>query len=461
MPRLWEKGVRVDPIVHAFCTGEDPQLDGRLVEAEVYGSIAHAAGLARIGVLTKAEYGRLHGALVSLLGRWRSGSFAVRPADEDVHTAVENHLTERLGPVGKKIHAGRSRNDQVQVDLRLFGREALLRIEELLLRAAGSLATVAARFEDCPVPGYTHTRRGMPSSIGLWAGAYAEGFLDDRRLLLAALDLVDQCPLGSAAGYGVPLPLDREYVARLLGFPKVQANTLAVQNSRGKLESAALQACAMILLDAGRLAGDLILFSTEEFGFVRLPEELCTGSSIMPNKKNPDALELIRGSGAEVAAQAAATWQMTAKLPAGYQRDLQLTKGPFLRGLERTASCLLVLDLCLRRLEVDRDRCLAACSSEIFAADRALDWVRTGVPFRTAYRRVADELRHAPESGARPATRAEALANLRSKRHTGGPGNLGLARLGRELRAAERDRVRRARRADLRALLQARTPPRG
>ncbi|MBI5366597.1 MAG: argininosuccinate lyase [Planctomycetes bacterium] len=460
MAKLWDKGVRVDPVVQAFCTGEDPELDGRLTESEVYGSIAHAAGLARIGVLTGREYGRLHGALVGLLAAHRRGSFKVSAVDEDIHTAVENWLTERLGPAGKKIHAGRSRNDQVQVDLRLYGRKELLRLEELALALAAALVAFARRHADVPMPGYTHTRRGMPSSVGLWAGAWAENLLDDLVLLRAAGELLDQSPLGSAAGYGVPLPLDREYVARLLRFRKVQANTLAVQNSRGKFEAVALAACATVLLDGGRLAGDLILFSTEEFGFFELPEELCTGSSIMPNKKNPDALELVRASGAEVAAQAAAAAGIAAKLPAGYQRDLQLTKGPFLRGLDRTGRCLTVLALCVGRLGVRRERCLAACTGEIYAADRALELVRAGVPFRTAYRQVADEIRHAPEAARAPVSAGAARANLAGKRHTGAPGNLGLARLSREIAAAERARARRARAAEPAHLLAARRPPR-
>lgn len=415
---LWDKGEPVDAAIARFCTGNDPQLDAALIPYDVVGSIAHVRMLGRIGILRSGEVARLRRELLSIRALHAAGRFTIRLADEDGHTAIERHLTRRLGDLGRKVHTGRSRNDQVLTALRLYGREVVLNVTGAALAVGSSAARFAARHERTPMPGYTHTRRAMPSSFGFWAAAFAEAIIDDVAGLRGAFDLLDQCPLGSAAGFGTALPLDRALTARLLGFSRVQRNAQHVQNSRGKIEAAALAACTQPLATAHRLATDLIWYSTPEFGFVRLPDRFCTGSSLMPNKKNPDVLELVRATYATVCADEFRIKSLLAGLPSGYNRDLQLTKEPFLRGLRASRDALAIAAHVLDGVEVDADRARAACTPEIFATDAALAAARRGVPFRKAYRATAAALGRlvAPDP----------VANIAAKRHAGAPGNLDL-----------------------------------
>jgi argininosuccinate lyase len=410
--------------------GEDYLLDRDLVRADVLGSAAHATMLAKIGVLTKAERGRLLKGLRAILKAFEAGTFAIRPDQEDVHTAVEERLTETLGDLGKKLHTGRSRNDQVLLDLRLYGKEKLHALAERAIALARSLAAFAKRYEFTPMPGRTHMQIAMPSSLGLWAGAYAESLLDDLELLKAAHTLADQSPLGSGAAYGSALALDRAMVARLLGFAKVQNNVLYCANSRGKAELAALAACAQVMVDLSRLANDLMICSTPEFGYFRIPKELCTGSSMMPQKRNPCGLELVRAKSAAVFAAEGQVAMILKALPFGYNRDVQETKGPFMRGVDATLASLSVMRLSVERLEVVEENLRRGFLPEIFATDRALELVLEGRPFRDAYRYVGT---HLEELSSRDPVR-----NLKSKRLQGGPGNLGLARLSKRADAAER-----------------------
>ena len=294
MAKLWEKGCKVDFLIEEFTVGKDYLLDKALVKADIAGSMAHAQMLAKIGILKKGELEELKTALKEVLKLDREGKFAINPEDEDVHTAVENYLTKKLGDTGKKIHTARSRNDQVLVDLRLYTKEKLLHLEDELLLLATALLELAEKNKDIPMPGRTHTQLAMASSVGLWAGAYAESLLDDLKLIEQAYELSDQCPLGSAASYGVSLPIDRQMTSDLLGFAKVQNNVLYANNSRGKVEGIVLSALSQVMADLSKMASDLILFTIPELDYFDLPDELCTGSSLMPNKKNPDMLELVR-----------------------------------------------------------------------------------------------------------------------------------------------------------------------
>ena len=447
MAKLWDKGYAVDPAIERFTVGEDFWLDSHLVRADLAGSAAHATMLAAVGILSAAERDQLLAGLRAILKDFEAGRFAIAPAQEDVHTAVEEHLTKALGDLGKKLHTGRSRNDQVLLDLRLYGKERLHVLAEQVIALERALAAFAEKHEFVPMPGRTHMQIAMPSSLGLWAGAYAESLLDDLVLLKAAHTLADQSPLGSGAAYGSALPLDRKMVADLLGFALVQNNVLYCANSRGKAELAALQACVHIMTDLSRLAADLILGSTPEFGYFRIPQELCTGSSMMPQKRNPCGLELVRAKAASVLAHEQAVAAILRALPSGYNRDFQETKGPFIRGIEATDGSLSVMTLSVKRLEVVEENLRKGFLPEIYATDRALELVMEGKPFRDAYREVAANL---DSLAAR-----DPVANLKSKKLQGGPGNLGLDAL--KSRADEADKwlksVREPYRKAIKALL--------
>jgi argininosuccinate lyase len=430
MAKLWDKGYSIDPEIERFTVGEDYLLDRDLVRADLVGSAAHATMLAKIGVLTARQRGRLLGGLRQVLADFDAGKFAIAPSQEDVHTAVEEYLTQKLGDLGKKLHTGRSRNDQVLLDLRLYGKERLHALAERAIAMARALAAFAKAHEFVPMPGRTHMQIAMPSSLGLWAGAYAESMLDDLELLKAAHTITDQSPLGSGAAYGSALALDRRLVAKLLGFAKVQNNVLYCANSRGKAELATLQACAQVMVDLSRLAGDLLITSMPEFGYFRLPKELCTGSSMMPQKRNPCGLELVRAKSAGVFAAEQQIAAILKALPFGYNRDFQETKGPFMRGVEATAASLSVMRLSIERLEVVEENLRKGFLPEIYATDRALELVLEGRPFRDAYRYVGT---HLDELSSR-----DPVKNLKSKKLQGGPGNLGLKMVVKRAAAAEK-----------------------
>lgn len=418
MAKLWDKGYTIEKIIEDYTVGNDYLLDQELVDADIAGSIAHAQMLAKIGVLKSDELRKLKAALLQIAALDKEGRFIIKPGDEDVHTAVENYLTEKLGELGKKVHTARSRNDQVLTDLRLYTKDKLLAMEDSLLALVEALITFAEKNKEAPIPGRTHTQLAMPSSLGLWAGAFAESLLDDLELLETAYELNDQCPLGSAASYGVSLPIDRKMVADALGFKKVQNNVLYANNSRGKIESMVLAVLSQIMMDLSKMSTDLVMFSMPELGYCELPAEICTGSSIMPNKKNPDVLELVRAKANLVMACYYQTVATIKDLPSGYNRDLQETKGPLMDGLSVTHASINVFAFVVSKLKVNKEKCIVACAPEIFATDKALELVTKGVPFRDAYKAVAMNMSKL--------AREDPVANIKSKKHLGATGNLGL-----------------------------------
>lgn len=415
MTKLWEKGYELDKMVEWFTSGEDHLVDHHLIQVDVIGSIAHAKTLEKAGILDQGEVESIRAALVKVL---RDKGFTISLEDEDVHTRLENYLVQELGLIGKKIHTGRSRNDQVILDLRLYSKERIFEIEEGILNLCSTLLSFAKSHKEVPMPGRTHFRLAMPSSLGLWSGAFLESLLDDYTILDAAYRLNDQSPLGAAAGYGTGLEIDREFTARLLGFSKVQNNLLYVINSRGKVEAAILFALCQVMGDLDKIATDLILFTAPEFGYFDLPDELCPGSSIMPQKKNPSVLELIRARAGVVASLLLQVFMITSSLPTGYNMDLQETKPPLIKGFEITKACLEMANLVMKRLIVNKKRLLEGFRPEIFATDKALELAKEGIPFREAYRIVAMDLESLDE--------VDPKRNILQKTLQGGPGNLRL-----------------------------------
>jgi argininosuccinate lyase len=439
---LWSS-TTPDQRLFEYTTGEDRQWDARLLRWDVLGSLGHIEGLRSARLITSAEYTQMRRGLREILKATARGGLQLDQRHEDVHTAVEYWLTSRAPGTGERLHTGRSRNDQVACDLRLFLKDELLKAQAATLGLAAALAGFAQRHRSVLWPGYTHGRRAMPSSVGLWAGALAEGLLDPDESLPALWARVDRSPLGSAAGYGVPLPLERRVVARALGFAGLDLNVATVQGGRGKLEAAVLFWCTQLGHDVARLSQDVIVFSGEEFGYLTLPADLATGSSIMPHKRNPDLFELTRGRASAVEGDLLSVLQIKAKLSGGYHRDFQLLKEPLMRGLDRTGAMLEAVTHALPKLGVDRKRCQAALAGGALATDEVMRRVEEGRPFRSAYREVSAALKGG-ESFDPPAGK-EIISRRRS---TGGLGNLGLPALKARIRKALTWNTRERRRFD-------------
>ena len=386
---LWQKpGVAVDAQIQAFLAGDDVLLDREFFLHDIQASAAHAEGLQRIGILTVDELGDLKRELAMLAEDFRSGAFLLDERFEDGHSAIEARLTERLGDAGRKIHTGRSRNDQILVATRLWLKEKLVRLAALSREAAKVALDRAEAEKHLPVPGYTHIQRAVISSAGMWWAGWAEAFIDDAIRAADTLTLIDANPLGTAAGYGVNLRLDREHTTQALGFARMQVSPIYAQLSRGKFELAALEALGSATLDLRRIAWDLSLFTSAEFGFVALPAQYTTGSSIMPNKRNPDVIELMRATHASVAAARTEIEQLLS-LPSGYHRDLQASKGAIFHGFGRGLAALELLPALLANLEWREDRLRAGIDSGMYATDVAVEAAIAGVPFREAYKAAA------------------------------------------------------------------------
>ena len=392
MTRLWDKGAPLDERVLRYTAGEDYALDDRLVAYDVRASIAHAEMLNAQGLLSLADLDAIRDGLNELAGEHARGLWHVELADEDGQTALERRLTERIGAAGARIHLGRSRNDQVLTAIRLYLREVIEDLESGALGVADALDELGLREGGTALPGYTHMQQAMPSSVPLWAGGFAAEIRDDAQGLNAVARRVSRSPLGSAAGYGTPgLPIDRETTREALGFAEVQQPVTAVQLSRGKAEAGVVFEIALLMTGLGRLATDLLLFASQEFGFVALPDAFTTGSSIMPQKRNPDLLELVRGRSVTAQACLSEILALTAKLPSGYQRDLQLIKAPLFRAIDLCAQTLSLLPAAIAGLKFQPEN--IRLHPGIYSAQEAYSLViKEGIPFREAYARVAERL---------------------------------------------------------------------
>ncbi|MCF7818505.1 MAG: argininosuccinate lyase [Kiritimatiellales bacterium] len=384
----------IDNEVLAFTAGRDVELDQALVTVDCIGTAAHVTMLSRMKpqLITEAECKQVIAGLVEIIGLARQNKFKINLADQDVHLAVERTLTKKLGDLGKKIHTCRSRNDQVAVDLRLYAKEQLLQTLEEAANLVVALTAFGKKHEAIPMVGRTHMQPGMPSTVGLWATAHAESLLDDCVLLVNAYEMNDQCPPGSAASYGVPLPIDRQLTSDLLGFSRPTHNVLYANNGRGKMESIVLSAMSQVMLTLSRLAQDFMLFTMPEFDYFKLPAEFCTGSSIMPQKQNPDVCELVRAKATRVKAAELGVYDLVKGSPTGYNRDLQEAKELFMEGIATTRACLRILAPMVKDTKVNVKKLIAGFTPGVFATDRALELVGEGMPFRDAYHYVKENL---------------------------------------------------------------------
>ena len=386
--QLWNKGFNPDQYIENFTVGNDRDLDLRLAGYDVQGSMAHIKMLQSIGLLTKEELDLLLPALQEIADSIERGEFVIADGVEDVHSQVEFMLTEKLGDIGKKIHSGRSRNDQVLVDLKLFFRDELKRIAEAVNKFFETLISLSEKHKDKLMPGYTHLQVAMPSSFGLWFGAYAESFTDDMQMIIAAYNIANQNPLGSAAGYGSSFPLDREMTTELLHFANPHYNVVAAQMSRGKTERAVAAAIAAVAATLGHLAMDVCMWMCNNFSFVSFPDELTTGSSIMPHKKNPDVFEIMRGKCNRLQSLPNELTIMTANLPLGYNRDLQLMKDVLFPASSELIECLDMAGYMLPQIRIKDNILDDPRYDYIFTVEDVNRLVLGGLPFRDAYKTI-------------------------------------------------------------------------
>lgn len=392
--KLWEKSTQVDTAVEAYTVGLDREMDLYLAPYDVLGSMAHIRMLNSIGLIADDELKILTEALRDIYHTAQSGSFTIEEGIEDVHSQVELMLTRRLGDTGKKIHSGRSRNDQVLVDLRLFIRSQIENVTDAVKTLFDTLIKQSDAHKDVIIPGYTHLQVAMPSSVGLWLGAYAESLSDDLTVLRAAYDITNRNPLGSAAGYGSSFPLNRQMTTDLLGFESMDYNVVYAQMGRGKTERIVAQAIASIAATVGKLAVDACMFSSQNFGFIKLPDEFTTGSSIMPHKKNPDVFELTRAKCNKLQSLPFEISMITGNLPSGYFRDLQLIKESFLPCFDNIRDILLMVSRMIGGMKVN-DRAVDDPRYDLmYSVEEVNRLVLEGTPFRDAYRNVGLAIEH-------------------------------------------------------------------
>lgn len=427
MKKLWQKKTsQMNKEVEIYTSGEDIFLDQQLVPFDIYGSAAHVRMLQKIGLINAKELTQILKALKKIMEMYKAGTYQLQFGDEDVHTRIEQDVSAKLPEAGEKIHTGRSRNDQVLVDLRLFTKDRIQKVAQKTLHLAQHFLVLAEKYKSLPMPGYTHMQQAMLSSVGLWLEQFTESFMDDLACLDAAYILNDQSPLGSGAGYGVSLPLDRKMTAQLLGFEKVQTNSLYCQNSRGKIEGLALHSLAQLMLTCGRFAQDMLLFTTEEFRFFSLPAELTTGSSIMPQKRNLDIMELVRARAKLVVSYENQVLSLVTGLPSGYNRDLQEIKKPYFAAFEVVSQTLDILDLTLSKLIVHEEKLSAVITPELFAAHHGYQIMqKENMPFRKAYQFVGEHLDQIPHYDPK-----EVLA---ATNHVGAAGNLAFTQVQKNL----------------------------
>ena len=393
MKKIWDRkdGVKVNKKVEDYTVGLDYLLDLELLPYDIAGTKAHAKMLHKIKILSPQELGILLKGLDEVNDLWEKGKFKIDKSQEDGHTAIESYLTEKYGDVGKKVHTGRSRNDQSLVMTRLFSKEKLFSIRRNTEDLIKILNEKIKEMGKIKMPGYTHMQRAMPSSVGMWLGSFRDSLKDDLLLLDAVIKVIDQNPLGSAAGYGEnTLGLDRALTTKELGFKRVQHNPIYCAKSRGKFENMTLQAVSNVMFDLGKIANDLLLFTTKEFDFFNLPDSFKTGSSIMPQKKNYDVLELVRGNVGIFSGYQHQIENVVKNLPSGYNRDFQLTKEPYIKGVRLAEDTIEIMTLVVSNLEAKKEKLEAACSKELYATDEALKLVKGGKNFREAYQQVKE-----------------------------------------------------------------------
>ncbi|MGE0033360.1 MAG: argininosuccinate lyase [Pseudothermotoga sp.] len=392
MSKLLEKGYTLDPLIERFTVGKDHITDMKLIRYDIVASVAHAEMLAKTGFLSNEELEKLKAALKKLSDFIDSNQFSISPDEEDCHTAIENFLVREVGEAGKKIHTARSRNDQVLTALRLLYKDELKKLQQLIQELREQLKSFSKRFGRIKFAGFTHTRKAMPTNFRTWSMALYNALGDDLKLLRFVFEMIDQSPLGTGAGYGVPAKIDRRFTAQRLGFKKIQKNPIHTQLSRGKYEFLLLHSLSQISFDLNRFASDIVLFSLPEIGYLSLPRELCTGSSIMPHKLNPDPLELVRAYHNRIVARQMECAMITSNLITGYHRDFQLLKEIVLESFEIVEQLLLVMKLVFEKLRVNQEKCRASLTKEVLATERVYELVEQGIPFRNAYRSVAEEL---------------------------------------------------------------------
>jgi len=383
--KLWKKDVDVNKEIEKFTVGNDYKLDKELVYYDCIASIAHAKMLNKIGILTQDELDKLIQSLNDII----NSGLEIKQEDEDCHTAIENYLTQKYGDIGKKIHTARSRNDQVLTAMRLYEKDKLKELLDLLDNVIKSIKDKENEYGTIKLPGYTHMQKAMPTTIKMWFNAYISSLEDDKISVKNALTIIDKSPLGNAAGFGTPIiNLDNDMTAKELGFSKVQ-DTMYCQNSRGKYETLIVDTLMQIMMSLNKISTDLITFSMKEFGYFSLPEEFCTGSSIMPQKKNPDVLELVRAKYSVILGYNTQLKSIYSNLISGYNRDMQLTKEPTMKSLDITKECLKIINLVFNGLKINKESCEKALTKEIYATEETYKLVKQGIPFRDAYKEVA------------------------------------------------------------------------
>jgi argininosuccinate lyase len=388
MSKLWQKNNQTSSLVEQFTIGKDQQMDQYLAAFDVLGSIAHTTMLSEVGLLTKEEQVQLKKALIEIYGQIQSGDFELEAGVEDIHSQVEMLLTKKLGDIGKKIHSARSRNDQVLVDIKLFLRSEIIKLTESIETFFNLLQAKSEAHQSDLLPGYTHLQLAMPSSFGLWFGAYAESLVDDMIMLNAAYKVVNKNPLGSAAGYGSSFPINRTRTTELLGFDNLNYNVVYAQMGRGKAERVTAMAMANVADTLARLSMDACLFMNQNFSFIQFPEALTTGSSIMPHKKNPDVFELIRSYCNRIKALPNEIMMMTTNLPSGYHRDLQLLKEHLFPAFTELTHCIEMATLMIENMEVKKDLLDDPKYQFLFSVEEVNKLVNNGMPFRDAYKKI-------------------------------------------------------------------------
>lgn len=426
MSKLWKKNnTQAHPAVNKYIISKNLEADNILFPYDIKASIAHAKMLYKVGLIKKAEKEHLVFELQSVEKLHKKGEFKLEQQNEDMHTAIENYLTEKLGDIGKKIHTGRSRNDQVLVAMRLFTKDKILETQGLLKILATTILDFAKKYEFVPMAGYTHTQRAMPSSVGQWASSFTESLIDDFQILHSAFDLNDQNPLGSAAGFGTGLPLDRECTSKILGFKKTQINPIYCQNSRGKIESFTITTLLQTMETLGKIANDLIWFTSKEFNFFSVNPSFTTGSSIMPQKRNLDIMEVLRANVAIIQSYQIQTQIVSKNLISGYNKDLKITKKTLIDSLILTQESIKIVDLLFKNIEPNIENLEKALDKEIFATDEVNKLVQKGIPFREAYIKVGNNLNQLQKDNM--------SESIKLRKHLGSTGNLGLEILRKKL----------------------------